>query len=254
MERIKSLNRYQKGILLFITVIVLLFSVVYPITIAKKGFLYMNTILVPNQQDGNTIYSGEIQGQQASFIVYADKTVSFQYGDQIYGPYTAKEDPTAIPQDSEMKEFTTGVELYDGEEVLFRGSILQNEDSFWIFNEDGSIETSNFFITTSNGMLTGKNWDVMDSTEPSATTILYLMTSPELTHKGDWFSWFGGVLICVITTISILFADELFRWHLSFRIRNVDQAEPSDLEICSRYISWALMVLIALVIFINGLQ
>lgn len=254
LERLKCLNRYQKGILLFIIVMVLVFTVIYPMTIARKGFLYMNTILIPNQKDGNTVYSGEIQGQPACFTVYADKTVEFQYGDEIYGPYTAKEDPTAIPQDSELGEFTTGVELYHGEEILFRGGIFHYEDYFWLCSEDGSIEDSNFLITTSNGIATDENGDVTDSVEPSVTTILYLMTSPELTHKGDWSAWFFGVFVCSITIISILFVDELFRWHLSFQIRNADQAEPSDWEILSRYISWAFMTLVAMVIFINGLR
>ena len=40
MERIKSLGRYQKRILLFMIAMVLLFTVLYPMTIAKKDFAY----------------------------------------------------------------------------------------------------------------------------------------------------------------------------------------------------------------------
>ena len=50
-----------------------------------------------------------------------------------------------------------------------------------------------------------------------------------------------------------LFADELFRWDLSFRVRDVEQAEPSDWEIASRYIGWTFCILMALLIFIKGL-
>ena len=46
---------------------------------------------------------------------------------------------------------------------------------------------------------------------------------------------FVAVFICVLNAVSILFADELFRWNLAFQIRNVDHAEPSDLEIAGRY-------------------
>ena len=83
------------------------------------------------------------------------------------------------------------------------------------------------------------------------STILELMNDPELTHKGEWF---GAVFICVLNTISILFADELFRWNLAFRIRNVDYAEPSDWEIAGRYIGWTVLTIMALVFFIIGLQ
>ena len=51
--------------------------------------------------------------------------------------------------------------------------------------------------------------------EPSVSTILDLMDGPALTHKGAWLGWFGGVLICVIAALAMLFADELFRWNAS---------------------------------------
>ena len=89
--------------------------------------------------------------------------------------------------------------------------------------------------------------------ELSVRTILELTEGPELQHKGVWIAWFGGVFVCAVTAFSILFADELFRWDLSFRVRDVEQAEPSDWEIASRYIGWAFCILMALLIFIKGL-
>ena len=80
------------------------------------------------------------------------------------------------------------------------------------------------------------------------------MNDPELTHKGEWFAWFGALFICALNAISILFADELFRWNLAFRIRNADHAEPSDWEIAGRYIGWTVLSIMALVLFIIGLQ
>ena len=38
MEKIKSLNSYQKGILIFMIAMTLFFSVIYPTTISKVGF------------------------------------------------------------------------------------------------------------------------------------------------------------------------------------------------------------------------
>ena len=96
--------------------------------------------------------------------------------------------------------------------------------------------------------------NIIDPNEPSTGNILELMNDPELTHKGEWFAWFGALFICVLNAISILFADELFRWNLAFRIRNVDHAEPSDWEIAGRYIGWTVLSIMALVLFIIGLQ
>ena len=57
MEKIKSLNRYQKGVLIFMIAMALVFAVIYPMIISQVGFEYKNTILVPSQENGSTVYS-----------------------------------------------------------------------------------------------------------------------------------------------------------------------------------------------------
>ena len=104
MERIKNLNSYQKGVLIFMTVMTLIFAIIYPKTISKVGYRYNDAILVPIQETGQTIYKGKIQGEQAQFIVAEDKSVVFQYGNKTYGTYIMKEDPTAIPEDYDLSE------------------------------------------------------------------------------------------------------------------------------------------------------
>ena len=94
----------------------------------------------------------------------------------------------------------------------------------------------------------------VDKMTPSAYTIYELLNQPKLTHKGDASAWFGAVFVCILDTLSILFADELFRWNLSFQIRNTEVAEPSDWEIAGRYMGWTVLAITALVIFITGLQ
>ena len=104
MDRIKSLNHYQRCILILMIAMVLIFAVVYSVTIRRVGFEYKDTILLPSQENGSTVYSGKIQGRQARFTVAADKTVVFRYGNKTYGPYTAKEDSTSMPQVREDAE------------------------------------------------------------------------------------------------------------------------------------------------------
>lgn len=254
MERIKCLGGYQKGLLFIMVAMIIVFTMLYPITIARVGFAYKDAILVPNYENNSTVYSGKIQGKQANFTVHEDKTVLFQYNGKTYGPYTAKEDATAIPKDSELRDDMVGVELRQGEEILFRGGVLDYGDYLWLYNEDGSIENLDITVTTNYGTVMDENGNEIDPMEPSVTTILDLMSEPELTHKGNWLAWFGAVFICVLNALLILFADELFRWNLRFQIRNVDHAEPSDFEIAGRYISWTVLIIMALVVFIMGLQ
>lgn len=56
MERIKGLDRYQKGILLFMAVMVLVFTVAYSITTTRIGFSYRDTILTVRRGTWETLY------------------------------------------------------------------------------------------------------------------------------------------------------------------------------------------------------
>ena len=244
LARVKVLGRYQKILLLLMAVMILAFTVIYPIVTARSGFLYEDTILVPAEEDGGTVYSGKIYGTAATFTVSADKTVIFQYGNTVYGPYTVKEDPTAIPKDSDLQTQMTGIELRCGGEIVFRGGVVNSGDWRMLYNEDGSFDLlRSITATMSDGTM-----------EPSVSTILDLTDGPALTHKGTWLGWFGGVLICVIAALAMLFADELFRWNASFLVRNAEEAEPSDWEIAGRYITWTVLPIGALVLCILGLR
>lgn len=254
MNRIKNLNLFQKGVLIVMIIMALVFAFIYAKTISRVGFAYKDSILVPTVTNGNTVYSGKLMGKQAVFTVSKDKTVVFQHGDKIYGTYHATEDPTAIPKEEDLADHMTGVELRKNDEILFRGGILDLGDSYWLYNEDGTFDNFGFSYVTSDGIERDGNGNIVDPVEPSALTIWELMNEPEMTHKGEGFAWFGAVFICILNALSILFADELFRWNLAFRIRNADYAEPSDWEIAGRYIGWTVMTVIALVIFIMGLQ
>lgn len=254
MEKLKDLNLYQKGILIFMFVMALVFAVIYPRTISRVGFEYKDKIFIPAEGNKSTVYSGKLMGEQANFTVSDDKTVVFQHGDKTYGPYTAKEDASAIPKDRELAEHMTGVELRQGDEILFRGGVFAHGDIMWLYNEDGSLDNLRITYTTGDGIERDENGNIVDPAEPSAAAILELMNGPELTHKGERAAWFGAVFICILNALSIFFADELFRWNLAFRIRNADHAEPSDWEIAGRYIGWTVMTIMALVIFIMGLQ
>lgn len=253
MERIKALGRYQKGALLISILIALVFTVIYPVTIAREGFLYKDVILTPTEENGNTVYSGKIQGKKASFTVDEDKTVVFQYGDQTYGPYRFKEDPTAIPQDMDFSDHLLGLEVWQGDQMVFRGCVEDQGDIRWIYNEGGILQDISI-LATSGDIVMDENGNVTDTIEPPVTVILNLMSGPNLTHKGDWSVWFLGIFICIFTVVSILFADELFRWNLSFQIRNVDRAEPSDWEMTRRYITWTVLPIFAIIAFMLGLQ
>ena len=255
MERIKNLNLYQKITLIIMVIMTLIFIPIYSMTIERVGYEYHNAILVPEKTDDATVYTGKIKGKQASFTVSSDRQVRFQYGDKLYGPYVVKNDPTIVIKDMELDlEDMKRFELYLGEEKIFRGAAIKSNDYWVIFKEDGGMENIQFRFTSLDGVVTDEEGNVIDSMEPSISNVLDLIYGPKLVHKGEWYIWFYGMIVCVITAVSIFFADELFRFHLAFRINDVDRAEPSDWEIAGRYISWTVLPVMALVIFILGIS
>lgn len=259
MNRIKSLNGYQKGILLLMIAMIIIFTVFYAKTISRVGFAYQGAILVPSQENGSTVYAGKIEGEQASFTVTQDQTVVFQYGDKTYGPYTVKKDSTALPKAEDLKEEAkledmVGVEILQGDSILFRGGIEKFGDHNLLYNEDGTLHSFGISFVINNGETRDADGNLIDPMEPDASTIWELINGPQLTHKGQWYTWFGAVVLCVLNGISILFADELFRWNMRFHIRDAENAEPSDWEMCSRYIAWTVIAIMTLALFIMGLQ
>ena len=254
MQRIKNLNGYQKGLLLLLLAMALVFAVVYHVTVSRVGILYQDAIFVPAEENGVTVYSGKLRGKQAEFTVSADKTVSFRCDGQTYGPYTVKEDPTARPEDEFGREGMTGVEIRDGEELLFRGGFWQSDGSFWLRNADGSMDLGMQTYVVENGVKKDSDGNIIDPAKPSASDILRLVFDPELTHKGTWLAWLSAVFISFLAAGSILYADELFRFDLSFQIQNAEAAEPSEWEMMKRYISWTVFAIAALVIYFLGLQ
>ena len=182
MKKLKSLDRYQKGVFLFMIVMVLAFTAAYFVTTSRKGFAYGDAILIPRQENGSTVYSGKIQGSQASFTVSEGQTVEFQYGDKIYGPYIYQEDPTAVPKDSELKDSLIGAELRQGDRILFRGGMLEG-DHRWLYNEDGSPDGSGFLTVTSMGIMTDENGNIIDPMEPPVSVLLDFICRHTISEK-----------------------------------------------------------------------
>lgn len=253
MVRFTDLNRYQKGVLILLAVMLLVFTVLYAVTFSRVGYLYADHILVPQEENGTTVYSGRIQGKDAVITVSADQTVTIRHGDKIYGPYTAREDPTAIPENSGLAPQMTGVEIREGDDIFFRGGVFETGSGLMTVDADGSIGAFTITYSYCDGIKRDMNGNPVDRMKPTATAILELLRGPELTRKGQWIAWVMAVMVSVATAVSILYADELFRWNMSFRVSDPDAVEPSELEIAGRYIGWTVLPVMTLILYIMGL-
>lgn len=255
MQRIQSLTRYQKIILAILAFQLAIFTILYPIVTNRKGFAFQDTVLPVRAEEGNTLYSGLVHWKKLTVTVTPDRTVTFHYKDRTYGPYTAKEDPSAIPEDHDLNNITlTGVEICEKDNIFFRGGVWGKADAdLYLLSEDGHILYEGISYMTNSGMVYGQNGEAFDSLAPSPADILQLMHGPELTGCGDGRLWFGGTALALLFADSILFADEIFRRNASFLVRNPEDAEPSEWEMGKRYILWTVAPVFTLIVYIIGI-
>lgn len=254
-QKIKDLNWYQKGILLLLLVLIPVYAVIYHVSISRVGVLYNDKIFVPAEESGATVYSGRLDGKPAEITVTNDKTaVTFRCGDTVYGPYTIEEDPSALADIEFCPSDMRGVALYDGETLLFRGGFWPSGEFTQLYRADGSPDLQMGLYAVENGVWKDADGNVVDPMKPDAADILRIALAPELTHKGDWLVWFGAVCISLLNAATILYADELFRWNLSFQIQNAENAEPSEWEMLSRYLGWTVLTILAFIVYILGLK
>lgn len=260
MERIRNLSKYQKTILVVLLAMVVVFAAMYAVTSSRVGYAYKGAILVPQEIEGGIVYAGRVKGEEVSISSTWDnpvtvQTVTVRHGQKTYGPYTARKDPTAIPKEENMSPYMTGMELRQGEEILFRGGVLHTDgDQMVLFKEDGGLFGAvGVTYTAGDGIERDESGNPVDRREPSVWEIVEIMKGPKLTKKGQWGLWFLSVCLSAVTAVLVLFPEELFRWRMSFRISNAYEAEPSDWELMGRHISWFLMTVLVGILYIVGL-
>lgn len=247
MKRFQALSTLQKGILLAIGAMALVFCVLYPVTLSRVGFAFRGAILTPARTDAGTVYSGKVGGERVSFTVTADGAATYQADGAVYGPYTVREDTSAIPAEFLLYDMpSTGVELRLGDAVIFRGCLRNNGEYRMLYDENGDLDDLSLFFSDSE--------QTPAAEEPTAFEVLSLLVDLQPEHKGQWSLGALGLVVCAMTAVSILYADELFRWGLSFRVRDPEGAEPSDWELASRYFTWIALPMLALAMFIMGLR
>ena len=252
MERIRNLDRYPKILLIVLAVMAVAFGAIYGVTASRVGYLYNDEIFVPRQENGVTLYEAKTGKQVCVFTVTGD-TVTLTWGDKTYGPYTLREDPTAVPADHTLSPYMTGIEILDGNNIYFRGGVTHEATDFWLISEDGQHPYSMTY-TLSDGTEMDMDGNPIDHCKPTPRQIVSLLRGPELSHKGQWSVFLMGMVLVFITAFSILFADELFYLSICFRVQNAEYAEPSDWAITSRNVSWFLLTVSIGAIFLVGLQ
>lgn len=240
MERIKKLNGYQNGLLIFLAVSLVVFAFIYPRVTSMEGYPYYGKLFLPEHNGGVTTYSAVLEGRRSTFTVDGSE-VTFAWGEQVFGPYTVTETPSTVPEDH---SFTRGFTVIQGDTMIFQGGAYFGEDWTMLYNQDGSLHGFDDVIIYS---------DSETDMTPSTFALIQLVTGPTLIRRGTWVGFLLGIFSSTLAVVEILFADELFRFKVAFKVADPDQVDPSDWEIAGRYISWTSLALLAIVSYIVGL-
>lgn len=133
-------DKVKKVLLLVLAALVALFGVLYWRSAAgPEGVAYRDVLYFPTQEPDALVYTGKADGQTVSYAVGSDGSVTCRVGETVHGPYTIREDPSAVPQASELAGQMTGVELSCGGQLLFRGGVLDLGGRRLLYNTDGTI-------------------------------------------------------------------------------------------------------------------
>lgn len=250
INRFRSLEMFQKGIIILMAVMAVIFAVLTGSAVARKGMNFRDTILTKTEENGSTIYSGRRNSLNTSITIQPDSGIVYRYGEKQYGPYYVKMDNSLLDPGVSANE-ETGYEIRNGDKVIFRGSVRDTGAALLFYDENGDFESfGNTYIET-NGVviMDGK---VIDQNEPTKAELIEISRGPAIVHKGNWGLWFAGVFFCILNALSIIYADELFRFYLSFRIEHAENVVPSDWELTSRYLGWLIVLIPIIMFFVMG--
>ncbi len=249
MENKRTVNRIQIAALAIVISVFLVFTLLYAVLSSKQGFLYCGSILVPEQNEGYTVYQGKIDRIPTSFSVYESGSITYRYGDIQYGPYSFELDSNAVPQGTGLSNNLTGIVIRNGDKLIFRGAYMKYQgDSLdlIVYDSSGKLMTTVLYSIKAD--------EKTPESEPDFYTLIDLASGPRLTHRGNWSVWACASLFCAAACFMIYYADELFRHKVSMRIRNAENIEPSELELTERYASWVIMIIAIVIFYYIGLK
>ena len=86
-------QKVRKVLMILLAGMVLLFSILYLILGRFYYLEYQDTMFSRSTDGENTVYTAKVDGEAAVLTVGPDGTVTYRWGDTVYGPYAPGEEP-----------------------------------------------------------------------------------------------------------------------------------------------------------------
>ena len=235
-------DKVKKVLLLVLAGMAALFGALYWRSAAgPEGVAYRDALYFPTLEGDALVYTGSVDGQTVSYTVGSDGSVTCRVGETVHGPYTIREDPSAVPDEHWDSSLLTGIQISAGDTVLFRGGYFP--EAGLLIREDGTALWGSAFHQSGT-----------DSEGPDLEAVLHFSARPEAdSHRGDLRFFALGTLAAGMAALAALFAEQLFRRHMALHIRDPEKAQPSDWELVSRVLSWLVLTGLSLAAYLVGL-
>lgn len=256
--RWREMDLFRRGLLLVLAAAIPLFALLTAVQYARPGIWYGDSLLRRIEAENAVQYAGKCDGAKCAFTVESGGVVTYRWGDYAYGPYTVKEAPDALPEQSSggypLRDYV-GVEVWQEEKLLFRGGWYTDEfySYFSLVDEKGErVSSSRVYATTGDGTIIMGDGTVItqrDMHEPDVSDLLRVALSPVLVHQGSWWIYALLTLLALACGGYIVFYRELFQWDLRFMIRNTENAQPSDWYLFRTYAAMGIWTLVVVVLY-----
>lgn len=254
-----ALSVYQRILLLLLIVMIAAFTGLAFWLQGRPGLVCIGLegkrALLVRSQTGETVrYSGKLDGQSAEFSVTGD-TVTYRWGEETYGPYQVKRDPTARPPydpEHPWPSGQVGVEVRREGTVVFRGGYTppgRMINDYWARDlvwEDGSdyVDWSpGIYATTSTGEIIGLTGQVAAHTvhQPQLTTVIQVVMGPQLYQWGSWTDYIKATALAAFTVLYVLFYKQLLQARMNWLVKDGEQAQPSDISVAAALVGMLLL-------------
>ena len=241
-----EMSLYRRVLLIVMAVEILAFFFATLVMINRPGLEYQDAMLYPSTEGDFQIYQGTVDGETARFAVSPEWEVSYQWGEYSYGPYQIWEDATAVPNGYEGSQ---GIEIRLGDEVLFRGCYLPSSTPSLIQEDGEPVWGLRYSVSTGADTVIVADGREAERHTPDLSAVARVALEPELTHRGSMGLYLTVTLLALFNIIQICFPHLFFRLSLLGRVRNIDDAEPSDFYIVTEQIEWVVLALACLLLY-----
>lgn len=257
---------YRRAMLAATVGLMVLATVLYLTVGSRQGVEYRSSFYALTAEDGTMTYTANahewregntaIQSGAGRKIVYtvtpilnSGFMVTCRMGEETYGPYqVAAVDLaglsarlTEFPMDGgmEITNVTTG-------ERLFRGGYIRSSSGY-AFLLDETAETGADSILDYAPPKPEKG--------PNCDDLYHFTFGAEesMTSRADWTLYFYAFLLAAFNAASILCAEEFFTWSMSFRVADPANVEPSEWELFTRHVGWAVFLFFEVILLLAGI-